>query len=111
MSGGALAAALALLRGARRIDLTAEADAELPGAGAGEVEAYLRLHGVEAAVERHAGLPADAAGEGLLSLCVSVGADLLVMGCYGHGRVRELVLGGASRTVLASMTVPVLMAH
>jgi len=40
-----------------------------------------------------------------------LGADLLVMGCYGHSRARELVLGGASRTVLGSMTVPVLMAH
>jgi len=35
----------------------------------------------------------------------------MVMGCYGHSRARELVLGGASRTVLDSMTVPVLMAH
>jgi nucleotide-binding universal stress UspA family protein len=38
-------------------------------------------------------------------------AGLLVMGCYGHARFRELVLGGASQTVLKSMTVPVLMAH
>jgi nucleotide-binding universal stress UspA family protein len=34
-----------------------------------------------------------------------------VMGIYGHSRVREMVLGGASRTLLSSMTVPVLMAH
>ncbi|MGZ5904250.1 MAG: universal stress protein, partial [Reyranella sp.] len=34
-----------------------------------------------------------------------------VMGLYGHSRVRELVLGGASRSLLSSMTVPVLMAH
>ena len=40
-----------------------------------------------------------------------LGADLLVMGCYGHGRTREWVLGGATRTVLASMTLPVLMSH
>jgi nucleotide-binding universal stress UspA family protein len=33
------------------------------------------------------------------------------MGIYGHSRVREMVLGGASRTLLSSMTVPVLMAH
>jgi len=39
------------------------------------------------------------------------GADLLVMGAYGHTRVRELLLGGATRTILESMTVPVLMAH
>jgi nucleotide-binding universal stress UspA family protein len=39
------------------------------------------------------------------------GADLLVMGCYGHVRVREMLLGGVSRSVLRSMTVPTLMAH
>jgi nucleotide-binding universal stress UspA family protein len=47
----------------------------------------------------------------LLSRCSDLGADLLVMGCYGHGRAREWVLGGASRTVLETMTLPVLMAH
>jgi len=42
---------------------------------------------------------------------IAKGADLLVMGCYGHSRAREWVLGGTSRTVLRSMTLPVLMAH
>jgi nucleotide-binding universal stress UspA family protein len=50
-------------------------------------------------------------GEALLSLASDVGADLLVMGCYGHTRTREFLLGGATRTVLESMTLPVLMAH
>ena len=40
-----------------------------------------------------------------------VAYDLLVMGCYGHSRARDWILGGATRTVLASMTVPVLMSH
>jgi nucleotide-binding universal stress UspA family protein len=39
------------------------------------------------------------------------GSDLIVMGCYGHSRLREAILGGASRTLLRSMTVPVLMSH
>jgi hypothetical protein len=38
-------------------------------------------------------------------------ADLLVMGCYGHTRLRELLFGGASRHVLAHMSLPVLMSH
>jgi hypothetical protein len=38
-------------------------------------------------------------------------ADLPVMGCYGHSRAREWVMGGATRTILRSMTLPVLMAH
>ena len=40
-----------------------------------------------------------------------LGADLLVMGAYGHSRLRELVLGGVTRTILKEMTVPVLMSH
>jgi nucleotide-binding universal stress UspA family protein len=50
-------------------------------------------------------------GEDLLSRAADIGADMLVMGCYGHSRAREWVLGGASRTLLASMTVPLLVAH
>ena len=49
--------------------------------------------------------------EALLNRVSDVGADLLVMGAYGHSRLRELVLGGATRFVLQSMTVPVLMSH
>lgn len=51
------------------------------------------------------------AGDTLLSFASEVGADLLVMGCYGHSRARELMLGGALRSVLKSMTLPVLMAR
>ena len=50
-------------------------------------------------------------GNALLSWASDIGADLLVMGAYGHTRVRELLLGGATRTILESMTVPVLMSH
>ena len=50
-------------------------------------------------------------GDRLLSLTSDLGSDLLVMGCYGHTRAREWILGGATRTVLRSMTLPVLMMH
>lgn len=50
-------------------------------------------------------------GELLLSRASDFGADLIVMGAYGHGRLRELVLGGVTRVVLESMTVPVLFSH
>lgn len=50
-------------------------------------------------------------GKHLLSLAADLRADLLVMGCYGHSRSFEWVLGGATRTILHSTTVPVLMAH
>ncbi len=47
----------------------------------------------------------------LLSHAADTNADLIVMGGYGHPRAYELVLGGVTRTMLASMTVPVLMSH
>lgn len=50
-------------------------------------------------------------GAMLLSRAADFGADLIVMGAYGHARWRELVLGGVTEHVLAHMTAPVLMAH
>jgi nucleotide-binding universal stress UspA family protein len=47
----------------------------------------------------------------LLSQAADLDADLIVMGAYGHSRLRELVLGGATREILRSMTVPVLLSH
>lgn len=50
-------------------------------------------------------------GASLLSHAIEHRADLLVMGCYGHSRLTELVFGGASRHILRHMTIPVLMSH
>ena len=78
---------------------------------------WLARHGIEAALgqrsvdgKRH-GLRRHPVGEALLSLVGESGADLLVMGAYAHSRMRETLLGGVTRTVFESMTVPVLMAH
>ena len=51
------------------------------------------------------------AGGAILTMVDEIGADLLVMGCYGHSRLRELLLGGVTRTMLQAATVPVLMAR
>ena len=75
-----------------------------------DILAYLHAHGVRAEMHRHAAAGAEV-GDLMQSLAADLSADLLVMGCYGHTRAREWVLGGASRTVLRSMTLPVLMAH
>ncbi len=50
-------------------------------------------------------------GAALLRECADAGADLLVMGAYTHSRMRQLILGGVTRHVLAEATVPLFMAH
>jgi len=50
-------------------------------------------------------------GNVILNTASDSGSDLIVMGAYGHSRMRQWVMGGASRTLLSSMTVPVLLAH
>jgi nucleotide-binding universal stress UspA family protein len=78
-----------------------------PGA---DVATWLARHGVKVTVQREAAADTDT-GNIILSRAADHGVDLIVMGVYGHSRMREFVLGGASRTLLSSMTVPVLMAH
>lgn len=77
-----------------------------PGA---DLKTYLARHGADVQVTTPS--TEGDVGEALLSLAVNEGSDLLVMGCYSHSRFREMVLGGATRTVLKSMTVPVLMSY
>lgn len=80
---------------------------DLPAA---DICAALSRHGMKCqGIEAHA-LGGDA-GHELLRQATAFGADILVMGCYGHSRLREFVLGGASRDVLSRMTLPVLMSH
>jgi nucleotide-binding universal stress UspA family protein len=80
---------------------------EEPGA---DIGLYLARHGVKVAVARQSGAGYEV-GAQILSRAADASADLIVMGAYGHSRVRELVLGGATRTLLEAMTVPVLMSH
>lgn len=78
-----------------------------PGA---DVALFLARHGVKVTVHTQSGAGYDV-GAQILSRAADTSADLIVMGAYGHARVRELVLGGVTRTVLEAMTVPVLMSH
>ena len=75
-----------------------------------QIVQYLSRHGVGVEVEESHGVEIGVANE-LLSRASDLSVDLLVMGCYGHSRVREWILGGATRTTLESMTIPVLMSH
>jgi nucleotide-binding universal stress UspA family protein len=80
---------------------------QLPGA---DLALFLSRHGLD--VEAlHVGSSGVRVGETLLNQASDRNADLMVMGCYGHSRMRELILGGATRTMLQSMPIPVLMSH
>lgn len=79
----------------------------VPGA---DIGLYLARHGVRVEVKADHGAEIDVGNE-LLSRAADLDADLIVMGGYGHSRLKEWVLGGATRTILESMTVPVLMSH
>lgn len=108
----AIDAALPLLVAAERVDVLEVDPANktgdpLPGA---DISTHLARHGVKVQAE---GVSSNAQGVGqtLLARAVSDGADLLVMGAYGHARWRELILGGATAHVLRHTDMAVLMAH
>ena len=107
----AVGAAMPLLKRARRVVILSWSGDDKKVVGKRlDLRGYLRLNGVEASWQEQ-GNETSGLGELLLSRSFDLGADLLVMGCYGHSRAREWVLGGTSRTVLESMTLPVLMSH
>jgi nucleotide-binding universal stress UspA family protein len=87
--------------------VTAAGHGQEPGA---DVALWLARHGVKVTVQRDVAADAEV-GDVILSRAADHDVDLIVMGIYGHSRLREMVLGGVSRTLLASMTVPVLMSH
>lgn len=81
---------------------------DVPGA---DISLHLARHGIKVeASPITIGSDIDV-GNALLSRATDVGADMLVMGAYGHARLRELVLGGVTRLVMESMTLPVFMSH
>ncbi|MDM0109552.1 universal stress protein [Variovorax sp. J22R24] len=107
----AVAGALPLIRRAKRVHVVSWGpDNYGPAETTFGIVRALRWHGVEASANRYPDEPSEL-GELLLSHAADQASDLLVMGCYGHHRIHELLLGGVTRTVLRSMTLPVLMAH
>ncbi|MBC7861274.1 MAG: universal stress protein [Burkholderiaceae bacterium] len=110
----AVGGALPLLRRAGRVDLVVfnpdphseQAHGAQPGA---DIALYLARHGIAVEVtQQHT--EADI-GAALLAKAAALSSDLIVMGGYGHSRLREIVLGGTTRSVLDAAAVPVLMAH
>jgi len=102
----AVSAALAFLGRAKRVAvLTAGA-----GADPADLVAYLAAHGIAAEPQALEAEGSDLAAQ-LQQAARAAGCDLLVMGAYGHSRLRELVLGGVTDSILRSAELPVLMAH
>jgi len=109
----ALRDALPLLGKAERVTLASfrHPGEDVRGSGP-EIDAvcqWLLRHGVQAAPEDD--VTDIAFADALLSRVSDLGVDLVVMGGYGHARLREFVLGGVTREILAQMTVPVLISH
>jgi len=104
--------AMPFLERAKAVDIVIVAEERKSGdeVNGANMSEHLARHGVRASVKRIA--KGDLAIEDvLLSYAADSGADFMVMGGYGHSRLREFILGGVTRGILASMTVPVLMSH
>jgi nucleotide-binding universal stress UspA family protein len=82
-------------------------EGDLPAA---DIALHLARHGVKAEAA-YTVAEEVSVGDIILSRAADFGADLIVMGGYGHSRAREFVLGGATRNLLQQMTVPVLLSH
>ena len=105
----AVSAAMPLLQRASQVHVVCWSQDEAKVGGVRlDLKGYLALSGVDAVWHQEGGEP-ERLGDLLLSRAFDLHADLLVMGCYGHSRAREWVLGGTSRTILQTMTLPVLM--
>lgn len=75
-----------------------------------DLAAALARHGVKAELQMSQAVD-QSVGNELLSRIADLGTDLLVMGAYGHSRMREYVFGGATRDVIKTMTVPTVFSH
>lgn len=108
----AIADAMPFLERAKRIEvltISGKGTEEKEPAGCSIIDHLIR-HGLKVEGKHIVSKGSDVAGT-ILSHAADAGADFIVMGGYGHSRLREFVLGGATRTMLASMTIPTLMSH
>ncbi|NEX62354.1 universal stress protein [Noviherbaspirillum galbum] len=108
----AVSDALPLLRQATTVDVAifnAHDSVDHGNQPGDDLALYLARHDLPVVVHNEA--TSLNMGISLLSLADDLDSDLIVMGGYGHSRFREILLGGATRTLLGAMTVPVLMSH
>jgi nucleotide-binding universal stress UspA family protein len=108
----AIADAMPFLQKAKQVEIVMVANGraksgEIPGADLGQ---HLARHGLTVEVKRITSPDIDVTAT-ILSYAADCSADMIVMGGYGHSRLREFILGGATRGILETMTVPTLMSH
>jgi nucleotide-binding universal stress UspA family protein len=104
---------LPLLRRAELVEVgifNAETHPEIFGESPGtDIATYLARHNITVDIIQRS--VKTAIGSALIGLAEELDSDLIIMGCYGHARLREIVLGGTTRTVFKSMSIPVFMTH
>jgi len=108
----AVADALPFLKKSKQVDVLIVSEKpnktnEIPGADLGQ---HLARQGLKVDI-KHITAPDIGVAPAILSYAADSDTDMIVMGGYGHSRLREFVLGGVTRGMLDSMTVPVLMSH
>lgn len=105
----ALRQALPWLKRASAVHVVEVSD-DIPGLPASDAAAWLSRHGIRADVHEW---PAKGrrVSVALLHAAAELGAHYMVMGAYGHSRIRETVLGGVTRELISSATLPLLLAH
>ena len=104
--------AIPMLKRAKSVRiLTVRGEKDIPSANpAGPLIGYLAAHNIEA-VDREVDTQGRRIGAAIVSETAEARADLLVMGAFGHSRLKEFVLGGATKEVLDAAPIPLLMAH
>jgi len=106
----AIAVGMPVIAKAERVSILSEEDADDQALSAADLEAYLKEYGIEATpVPLSTG--GGRIGQRLLASAKAAGADLLLMGAYGRSRGREMILGGATQSIIEETDLPVLLTH
>ncbi|WP_122040007.1 universal stress protein [Asaia bogorensis] len=109
-AASALRGALPYAKQAEAVQILTSVDYHRRGPEADTVQDYLKLHGVNAEIRNFKGIERDV-GAGILAACADFGADMLTMGAYSHSRLRQMIMGGATRHVLEHAGITVLMSR
>ncbi len=109
-SSRAVSSALPVLRNAESVTIFTIESPQTSGHSSTGMAEYMAYHGIKCSLKTLTG-SGTSVGEALLKEADDIGADLIVMGAYTHSRMRQLILGGVTRCVLETSTVPLFMAH